>query len=150
MRTERSPSPALPGEDKRSEGRTEDDGLGLALEQGQPQLACARDGFVVMLDVAVDDELAREGLARELNRAAQDLRKRARLAYDAPVQLAIVADPAGAAPALEHCLRDHGAWLCEQTGAAELVRHPLGSGFAAALDLDGTMIAVELVPVDPV
>jgi tetratricopeptide (TPR) repeat protein len=40
VRNERSPSPALPGEDKRSEGRTENDGPGLALEQGQCRVTC--------------------------------------------------------------------------------------------------------------
>jgi hypothetical protein len=135
VRTERSPSPAPPGEDKRSEGRTEND-----------QVASARDGFVVMLDVAIDDGLAREGLARELNRAAQDLRKRARLPYDARVQLAIVSDAgAGAPAALERCLQDHGAWLCEQAGSADLVRRSLGSAIATTLDVDGAAIAVELL-----
>ncbi|MGH2901677.1 MAG: hypothetical protein ACRDMZ_23585, partial [Solirubrobacteraceae bacterium] len=113
-----------------------------------------------MLDTTVDEGLAREGLARELNRVAQDLRKRARLPYGARVQLAIIAGPgagpgagpeaAAAAPrvdALERCLEDHAAWLCDQAGSVALVRHPLGSPHAATLDLEGAAIAVELVPV---
>jgi isoleucyl-tRNA synthetase len=118
------------------------------------QVVAARDGFVVMLDTTVDEGLAREGLARELNRVAQDLRKRARLPYGARVQLAIIAasgapGAATASPrvdALERCLEDHAAWLCDQAGSVPLVRHPLGSPHAATLDLEGAAIAVELVP----
>ena len=46
--------------------------------------SAAESGSVVALDLAVDDVLAREGLARELNRAVQELRKQARLAYTIP------------------------------------------------------------------
>jgi isoleucyl-tRNA synthetase len=110
------------------------------------QVVAARDGFVVMLDITVDEGLAREGLARELNRVAQDLRKRARLPYGARVQLAIIAAAAPRFDALERCLEDHAAWLCDQAGSAPLVRHPLGSPHVATLDLEGAAIAVELVP----
>ena len=109
------------------------------------QVAAARDGLVVVLDLAVDEALAREGLARELNRAVQDLRKQARLAYDAHVRLAVVvAEPW---PALEECLAAHASWLCEQAASGELVRHPLGSQIATRLDLDGGEVTLELEPV---
>jgi isoleucyl-tRNA synthetase len=115
----------------------------------------ARDGFVVMLDLAVDDALAREGLARELNRIAQDLRKQARLPYNARVQLMIArmterdSAPGGGAgeAALDSCLAEHGAWLCEQAGSATIARETLGGAIAATLDLDGATVAVELLPI---
>jgi WD40 repeat protein/serine/threonine protein kinase len=51
VRTERSPSPAVPGEDKRSEGRTENDRQVLTLEQGQHLvIAVTARGDVVALD----------------------------------------------------------------------------------------------------
>lgn len=108
----------------------------------------ARDGhvvavqepFVVMLEVTVDEALAREGLARELNRVVQDLRKRARLAYDTHVELAVVGP-------LDDVLRDHGPWLCEQAGATLLVRHRLGVAMSARLDVDGASVTVELAPI---
>jgi len=103
------------------------------------QVVAARDGLVVMLDVSVDEALAREGLARELNRAVQDLRKQARLPYDARVQLAVVAQ----SEQLDACLHEHGAWLCEQAQGT-LVRTPLGSAVATTLDLDGSPVTVEL------
>jgi isoleucyl-tRNA synthetase len=122
----------------------------------QPGTVCAaRDGFVVMLDDTIDDALAREGLARELNRAVQDLRKQARLPYDAHVQLAVVAaasgdgvasNRGGVSATLDLCLQDHGAWLCEQASSPPLVRHTLGSAIASTLDVEGTTIAIELVP----
>jgi isoleucyl-tRNA synthetase len=101
--------------------------------------AAARDGFVVVLDLAVDDVLAREGLARELNRAVQDLRKRARLPYAARVRLAVVSQ----APVIDACLKDHGAWLCEQA-SAELVRHSLASDHTTTLDIDDMPVTLEL------
>ena len=123
-------------------------------------VVAAHGGLVVMLDAALDDGLAREGLARELNRAAQDLRKRARLPYHAEVQLAVVAAartggsspsdgdsaPGGGAPLLERCLDEHAAWLGEQAGSATVVRHSLGSALSTALDVDGATVVVELAP----
>jgi isoleucyl-tRNA synthetase len=116
-------------------------------------VVAAHGGFVVMLDAALDDELAREGVARELNRAAQDLRKRARLPYHAAVQLAVVVERAGGGAGgslLERCLGDHAAWLSEQAGSAALVRHSLGGELATVLEIDGAPVTIELaVAQDP-
>ena len=51
-------------------------------------------GVTVELDLEVDEALAREASARELVRAVQDLRKRARLRYGEPARLAVVGAPA--------------------------------------------------------
>jgi hypothetical protein len=111
-------------------------------------VVAAHGGLVVMLDAALDDELAREGVARELNRAAQDLRKRARLPYHATVQLAVVVRGDGAGGSLvERALRDHAAWLSEQAGSAALVRDSLGAELSATLDIDGASVTIELAPV---
>jgi isoleucyl-tRNA synthetase len=96
-------------------------------------------GEPVTLDLAIDDALAREGLARELNRVVQDLRKQARLPYDARIRLGIAAGPA----ALEACLAEHGAWLCEQANATALDRSAAGD-VHATLDVDGSTVAIAL------
>jgi len=93
----------------------------------------------VTLDLAIDETLAREGLARELNRVVQDLRKQARLPYDARVRLGIAAGPA----ALEACLAEHGAWLCEQANATALDR-TLAGDVRATFDVDGSAVAIAL------
>ncbi|HMG54921.1 MAG TPA: isoleucine--tRNA ligase, partial [Kofleriaceae bacterium] len=66
--------------------------------------AVAAEGeLVVMLELAVDDALAREGLARELNRAVQDLRKQARLDYADRVVIGV----AGPSAAIDAMLAEH-------------------------------------------
>jgi isoleucyl-tRNA synthetase len=101
----------------------------------------ARDGFVVELDLAVDVPLAREAAARELSRAVQDLRKRARLRYGERVQLAVVGESAE----LAAVLAEHESWLREQCGAAVLVRDPLSNArVSASLELAGAEVAVAL------
>ncbi|HEX3759336.1 MAG TPA: class I tRNA ligase family protein, partial [Kofleriaceae bacterium] len=100
--------------------------------------AAAEGELVVTLDLTVDDALAREGLARELNRTVQDLRKRARLAYTDRVVVG-VASGSGAVDAM---LVDHAAWLGEQA-LATLTRAPLADPLGAAV-LDAGDAAVEV------
>lgn len=73
------------------------------------QAVQAEGAFVLVLDVEIDEALLREGYARALNRVLQDLRKRARLAYDQRVIVSVVGD----AEALAE-LRVHEGWLLEQ------------------------------------
>lgn len=102
--------------------------------------AAAEGELVVVLELAVDDALAREGLARELNRAVQDLRKQARLGYGDRVVIGV----AGTSPAVDAMLAEHAAWLAEQ-GTATLTRSalagPLGS---AVLDAGDASIEVSI------
>jgi isoleucyl-tRNA synthetase len=65
-------------------------------------LACAEEaGYLVGLDTRLNDELRREGLARELVRAVQDARKQAGLEVADRIALLIEGDAAVAA-ALQH------------------------------------------------
>jgi len=81
----------------------------------------SRDGLGVALDLAVDEALLREATARELARAVQDLRKRSRLRYGEPVQLAVVGD----SPELAAVLDAHEPWLAEQCSAVVVSRTAL-------------------------
>jgi isoleucyl-tRNA synthetase len=92
----------------------------------------------VTLDLTVDDALAREALARELNRAVQDLRKRARLAYADRVVVGV----AGRSDAVDRMLADHAAWLGEQA-LATVTRTPLADPLGSAV-LEAGDAAVEV------
>src|SRR5262249_25857268 len=94
----------------------------------QDAAVAAEGGLVVALDLALDDALAREGLARELNRTVQDLRKQARLDYAERVVIGL----AGASPTIDAMLADHAAWLAEQA-TATVTRRALADPIGAAM-----------------
>jgi len=107
-----------------------------------PSLAAAAEGeIVVVLDVTVDDVLAREGLARDLARAVQDLRKQARLGYDEAIAVSVV----GTSAVVDASLREHDPWLREQCIARALDRVPLASPLASAeTDVGGVTVAITI------
>jgi isoleucyl-tRNA synthetase len=104
----------------------------------------ARDGATgVALDLEVGRDLRLEGLARELVRAIQDLRKASGLAVTDRIELAVRATgDVGAA------LEAHRAWVLGETLATSLHGAPQGDGFDAGLDLDGEPVRLWLRP-DP-
>jgi isoleucyl-tRNA synthetase len=103
--------------------------------------AVAAEGdLVVALDLELDDALAREGLARELNRAVQDLRKQARLGYGDRVVIGV----AGPSAAIDAMLAEHAGWLAEQ-GSATLARAAVPDALGAAtLDAGDAPIEVSI------
>ncbi|MGV3564717.1 MAG: DUF5915 domain-containing protein, partial [Nocardioides sp.] len=66
-------------------------------------------GFVV-LDTQVTDELAAEGLARDLVRAVQQARRDAGLEVSDRISLVV-----GGSPALQAAARTHEEMVCEET-----------------------------------
>jgi isoleucyl-tRNA synthetase len=102
-----------------------------------------RDGAAaVALDLEVSPALRREGLARELVRAVQDLRKAAGLAVEDRIELAVRAEGEAAAALAEH--RD---WLLAETLAVALHGAPQGDGHDARVELDGEPVRLWLRPV---
>jgi isoleucyl-tRNA synthetase len=91
----------------------------------------------VALDLELDDELRREGLARELVRSLNDLRKDVGLDIADRVVLAIDADDAVWAAADAH--RDY---VMNEVLAVELTRAPAGE--AHELTVDGHDITVSI------
>jgi isoleucyl-tRNA synthetase len=70
--------------------------------EGRPGFSLARDGaYGVALDLDVDDELIAEGVAREVVRAVQDLRKASGLAVEDRIELWWATEHEGVARALE-------------------------------------------------
>jgi isoleucyl-tRNA synthetase len=96
----------------------------------------------VALDLEVTPELRREGLARDLVRAVQDLRKAAGLAVDDRIELAVKAEGEVAEAVAAH--RDH---LLGETLATALHRAPQGDGHDARVELDGQEVRLWLRPV---
>jgi isoleucyl-tRNA synthetase len=96
----------------------------------------------VALDLEVSPELRREGLARDLVRAVQDLRKAAGLAVSDRIELAVKADGEVAAAVDAH--RDY---LLGETLATALHRAPQGDGYDTRVDLEGEPVRLWLRPV---
>jgi isoleucyl-tRNA synthetase len=103
----------------------------------------AREGASsVALDLTVTPELRREGLARDLVRAVQDLRKAAGLAVDDRVELAVAAGGEVAEAVAAH--RDY---LLGETLATSLHAAPQGDGHDSHVELDGQDVRLWLRPV---
>jgi isoleucyl-tRNA synthetase len=96
----------------------------------------------VALDLEVSAELRREGLARDLVRAVQDLRKAAGLAVEDRIELAVKAEGEVAAAVDAH--RDY---LLGETLATALHRAPQGDGHDTRVELDGEPVRLWLRPV---
>jgi isoleucyl-tRNA synthetase len=134
--------------------RLEVDGLGPVelgpeevgvLEEPVTGWRVVRDGATaVALDLEVSPELRLEGLARDLVRAVQDLRKAAGLEVADRIELAVKADGQAAAAVAAH--RDY---LLGETLATSLHAAPQGDGHDARVDLDGQEVRIWLRPVRP-
>jgi isoleucyl-tRNA synthetase len=96
----------------------------------------------VALDLDLTPELRREGLARDLVRAVQDLRKSAGLAVSDRIDLAI--DATGE---VAEAIDAHEDYLRSETLAVSLHRAAQGDGFDARVDLDGQEVRLWLRPV---
>ncbi|HEX6787480.1 MAG TPA: DUF5915 domain-containing protein, partial [Acidimicrobiales bacterium] len=112
--------------------------------------ALAEDGgWAVALDLDLDDDLRREGLARELVRALNELRKERGLAIADRVRLTLSGPEAvGAA------LAAHGPWIAGEVLAVELTwvdgaggldrRSVTDGGASLTIAVDGSVVAVTL------
>jgi isoleucyl-tRNA synthetase len=104
-----------------------------------------RDGATtVALDLEVSPELRLEGLARDLVRAVQDLRKSAGLDVADRIELAI---KAGGENQVTAAVAAHRDYLLSETLATSLHSAPQGDGHDARVDLDGQEVRLWLRPV---
>jgi isoleucyl-tRNA synthetase len=95
----------------------------------------------VVLDVVRNDELLMEGDARDLNRAIQDLRKRARLRYSDRIVVSV------SGSGLEPLLAAFGPWLMDQALAVALTTtQPDDVVAAAAVRLGSGPVRVAIGP----
>jgi isoleucyl-tRNA synthetase len=100
------------------------------------------DGWAVALDLDLDDELRAEGMARELVRALNDLRK------DAGFEIADRIEVAIDAPAdVQGALAPHADWIAGEVLAVSFALGPFDAGantFTCTTELDGRMLDVAL------
>ncbi|MBD3334221.1 MAG: isoleucine--tRNA ligase [Candidatus Eisenbacteria bacterium] len=75
--------------------------------------------FFVVLDLALDPELVREGWAREMVRRVQDLRKQA--GYHVADRISLHWAPTGKPEEVERMMAEQGAYVSGETLSAELV-----------------------------
>ncbi len=119
------------------------DEVGVAEEPVTGWRVVREGGASVALDLTVTPELRLEGLARELVRAVQDLRKDAGLKVSDRIELAVEASGEVA-----EAVRAHGDSLRAETLAVALHDSPQGEGAEATVELDGTPVRLWLRPVD--
>jgi isoleucyl-tRNA synthetase len=118
------------------------DEVGVAEEPVTGWRVVREGGASVALDLTVTPELRLEGLARELVRAVQDLRKDAGLKVSDRIELAV-----GASGEVAEAVRAHGDYLRAETLAVALHDSPRGEGAEATVELDGTPVRLWLRPV---
>jgi isoleucyl-tRNA synthetase len=119
------------------------DEVGVAEEPVTGWRVVREGGASVALDLTVTPELRLEGLARELVRAVQDLRKDAGLKVSDRIELAV--ETSGE---VAEAVRAHGDSLRAETLAVALHDSPQGEGAEATVELDGTPVRLWLRPVD--
>jgi isoleucyl-tRNA synthetase len=109
---------------------------------GHEEFALAQEGgWAVALDLELDDDLRHAGMARELVRELNDLRKRLDLALTDRVAVRV-----GAGPRLAAALDAHDDWVAQEVLAASLEVVPPGSpaGGAYEIAIDEEPARVEL------
>jgi isoleucyl-tRNA synthetase len=111
------------------------------------EFALAQDGpYAVALDLALDEDLRLEGLARELARALNDHRKALGLAIADRIAVTL-----SATGQLAQAARRHGEWIAGEVLAADWnVTEPNDEQAAAEaklLEVDGSSVAVAVRPV---
>jgi isoleucyl-tRNA synthetase len=131
------------------------DGETLALTQNDLLINVkAPDGWAgiadgrtqVRLDARVSDELACEGMAREIVRHIQELRKNSGLEIEDRIRLHVETDSSAVRVALE----THRGYICGETLALELADRPLdGAAHKAVIKLQGQTVSIELLRAQP-
>jgi len=106
------------------------------------ELALAQAGaYAVALDTTLDDDLRREGLARELARKLNDLRKASGLAISDRVRVTMWANDE-----LADAARHHARWIADEVLAEawDVAEGEQSDSRAAQLDVDGSPAWVRL------
>jgi isoleucyl-tRNA synthetase len=106
------------------------------------ELALAQDGgYAVALDTTLDDELRREGTARELARKLNDLRKASGFDISDRVRVTVWADN----PLLD-AARHHAQWIADEVLAVDwkVEEDEPPDADVAHLDVDGSTASVRL------
>ncbi len=108
----------------------------------QPEIALAQDGtWAVALDLDVDAPLRHEGIARELVRAVNDLRRELDLAIADRIAVTLVT----ADPEVRTAVDGHRGWVAGEILATRLEVDGAGDGRPPhSIDLDGVEVGVQV------
>jgi isoleucyl-tRNA synthetase len=107
---------------------------GMAVSEGK--------GFSVCIDMTLTPELEREGMARDIVRRIQSLRKDMDLQYDRCVAMGIDGDAE-----VMQAFEEHMQYITQETLATEIVRAQIPDGRAGEWDVLGKKLRVWLRPV---
>jgi len=113
------------------------DDINLVMEPLEGYQVEAESGHAVALELDLDDELLREGLAREVVRAVQEARKQAGLEVSDRIALALGGDEELLAAA-----REHEDYIAGETLATSVDYGPDGAGEKATIEGRELRIAV--------
>jgi isoleucyl-tRNA synthetase len=107
--------------------------------EGRSGFSFAQDGpYGVALDVEITPELRAEGIAREIVRAVQDLRKSAGLAVEDRIELWLSADDTSA-------IEEHRGSIANETLATSVtVGLPDGDASSGELQIEGQTVSIAL------
>ncbi len=115
--------------------------LGVQTRSQDGWAAVADRGTIVALDVRVTDQLKREGMAREIVRHIQNLRKEAGLELEDRIVLYLGTDSATLRAAIEA----HLDYIAAETLTAKWCEVPLGDGAARSdVKVEGQPLRIEL------
>jgi isoleucyl-tRNA synthetase len=106
-------------------------------------VAAEEKGVLVLLDTRMDETLRLEGLAREVVRHIQNLRKQANLELEDRIALYLQAE----SPELQAALQAHRDYISAETLTVEWAGQPLGDAAARTeVKLAGRALRIELQP----
>jgi isoleucyl-tRNA synthetase len=113
--------------------------------ESHAELALAQEGgYAVAIDTTVDDELRGEGIARDLVRALNDLRKAT--GFDIADRVRVRIGARGRVEAAAHAHRDR---IAREVLAVELeIAAPHAADGASTVEIDGDVVQVELSRVE--
>jgi isoleucyl-tRNA synthetase len=115
----------------------------VALQAPEGWVGASVDGIEVLLDIRVSEELAREGLAREVVRRVQDARKNARLNMEDHISLCLDTESVP----LRQAIEEHRTYIGIQTQADEWVRADQTAGYyqeKEKVTIDGAALRIAL------
>ncbi|MGH2786059.1 MAG: DUF5915 domain-containing protein, partial [Actinomycetota bacterium] len=100
----------------------------------------AEGSLTVALDPEITKELRAEGIARELVRAVQNLRKKSGLAVSDRIALGVE----GASDDLWSALEPHRTWIADEVLATDVSREAIDGEGAADVRIEGASIRISL------
>jgi isoleucyl-tRNA synthetase len=98
-------------------------------------------GTQVAIDARVTDELAREGMARDVVRQIQELRKQSGLEMEDRIALYLGTD----SPVLQKAIEAHLAYICSETLTVQVMKQaPDGNAHQTVVKVDGQPLTISL------